>query len=150
MNIALLTAFLAPLLPFLTKLGTTAAEKAAETAAGQFGEDAWQKAKAVWSKLCPSIENTEAAKVATHKLADKPDSGAWKAVLQEELETLLSNNPTLLQEITRLLDEETATQVAGTYIQQTVTHNQGQVIGQMHNSQAKNIGSIGSAQDVQL
>jgi hypothetical protein len=151
MDIALLTAFLTPFLPFLSKLGTVAAEKASEAAGGQFGKDAWEKAKAVWAKLHPKVETAEGAKVAVNKLADKPDSEVWKAALQEELESLLKNDSALSSEIAQILDEKTATQVSGTQIHQTVTSNQGQVIGQMQNSQAKSIGSIGSAQgDVQL
>jgi hypothetical protein len=151
MDAALLTAFLAPFLPFLMKLGTTVAEKAAESAAGQFGKDAWEKAKAVWSKLHPKVEPVEGAKVAVNKLADKPESEVWKAALQEELETLLKNDSALSSEIAQILDEKIATQVASTQIQQTVTNNQGQVIGQMQNSQAKSIGTIGSVQgDIQL
>lgn len=151
MDIALLTAFLIPFLPFLTKLGTVAANKAAEAAGGQFGEDAWKKAIAVWSKLHPKVDAAEGAKVAVNKLADKPESEVWKAALQEELETLLKNDSTLLNEIAQILDEKTAAQVASAQVQQTVTNNQGQVVGQMHGSQAKNIGSVGSVQgDVQL
>jgi hypothetical protein len=39
-EIATLTAFISPFLPFLLKLGKKAAEKATETAAGKFGEAA--------------------------------------------------------------------------------------------------------------
>lgn len=147
MDIAMLTAFLSPFLPFLMKLG----EKATETAAGKFGEDAWAKAKAIWSKLRPKIETEEAAKVAVNKVAEKPESEVWKAALQEELETLLKNDTALAEAIAHILNQNTAAQVGGTSFQQTATNNQGQVIGQMQNSQAKNIGTIGSVQgDVQL
>ena len=52
MDIALLTKFLSPFLPFLMKLGEKASEKAAE----KFGEDAWNKAKAIWAKLQFEVE----------------------------------------------------------------------------------------------
>lgn len=151
MNVALLTGLLAQFLPFLMKVGSMTAEKAAEGAVAKFGEDAWEKAKAVWVKLYAKVESTEGAKVAVSKLAEKPESEVWKAALQEELETLLQNDSALADEIAQILDDKTSTQVAGTEIKQTITNNQGQVIGQMQNSQAKSIGSIGSVQgDVHL
>jgi hypothetical protein len=47
MDIALLTKFIAPFLPALINLGEKASEKMAE----ELGENAWNKAKAIWTKL---------------------------------------------------------------------------------------------------
>jgi len=44
-------AFVAPVLPFLAKMG----EKAADEAAKKIGVDGWEKAKAVWGDLAPAL-----------------------------------------------------------------------------------------------
>ena len=51
MDIAILTAFITPFLPFLLKLGGTATEAATESAASKFGEAAWQKAQTVLERI---------------------------------------------------------------------------------------------------
>ncbi|MBW4472728.1 MAG: hypothetical protein KME27_23195 [Lyngbya sp. HA4199-MV5] len=127
MDIVLLTAFLSPFLPFLIKLGGKASEKVAE----KFGEDAWNKAKAVWSKLHPEVEAKEDMKVAAEQVAIKPESEARKAVFQEELETLLKDNPELAQAIAKILQEDAPDGTPGNQIIQTVTGNQNQVTGQV-------------------
>jgi transketolase len=127
MDILTLTAFLTPYLPFLLKLG----DKAAETAAEKFGEDAWNKAKAVWEKLFPKVEAKQDAKIAAEQVAAKPDSSARQAVFQEELETLLKENPDLAKAIAQILAEDAPDGTPGTQIVQNVTGNQNQVIGQM-------------------
>jgi hypothetical protein len=128
MDIAVLTAFLSPFLPFLIKLG----EKAAETAAEKFGDDAWSKAKAIWSKLQPKVEAKEDAKVAAEQVAAKPESDARKAVLQEELETLLKENPDLTDAIAKIMQEDASDGTPGTQIIQNVAGNQNQAIGQVY------------------
>ncbi|MGI0484341.1 hypothetical protein ACN4EK_02825 [Pantanalinema rosaneae CENA516] len=127
MDVALLTAFLAPFLPFLMKLGSKASEKVAE----KFGEDAWNKAKAVWSKLHPEIETKEDLKMAAEQVATKPDSKARKAVFQEELETLLKDNSDLATAIAQILQEDAPDGTSGNQIIQTVTGDQNQVLGQV-------------------
>lgn len=134
MDIALLTAFLAPFLPFLLKLGEKAAEKAAE----KFGEDGWGKAKAIWSKLGPKVEAKEDTKVAAEQVAAKPESDKRQAVLQEELEILLKENPNLAEAITQIMQEGLPI-ATGIQIQQTVSNNQGQVIGHMTGGRALNV-----------
>ncbi len=127
MDIAVLSAFLVPFLPFLMKLGQKASEKAAEN----FGEDAWNKAKAVWSKLHPQLEAKEDMKVAAEQVATKPESEARKAVFKEELEILLKDNPDLAEAIAKILQENAPDGTPGNQIIQTVTGNQNQVIGQV-------------------
>lgn len=127
MDVITLTAFLSPFLPFLIKLG----EKSAESAASKFGEDAWNKAKKVWSQLQPNVEAKPDAKVAVEQVAAKPESEARKAVFQEELETLLKEQPDLAKAIAQILNEDAPDGTSGTQIIQNVTGNQNQVIGQV-------------------
>ncbi|MGK7896531.1 MAG: hypothetical protein AB4372_23655 [Xenococcus sp. (in: cyanobacteria)] len=143
MNPVTITALLAPCMPFfLEKVGGAALE----SAASKVGEDAWEKAKAIWAKLQPKVESHAAVKVATEKLAEKPDSPIWKAALAEELESILENDPALAEAIEEILGDKADNTGITNKIQQTVNENQGQVIGQMKNSEAKNIGKIRNVQ----
>lgn len=147
MDILALTAFLAPCLPFLLK---KVGAPALDAAATKLGEDTWHKAQAIWGQLHPKVETEAAAKVAVEKLANKPDSTAWQEAVQEELSTILENDPALGKAIADIFQ---GVQVAseGNQIQQTVQENQGQVIGQMFGGEAKNIGRIESVQgDINL
>ncbi len=148
MDITMLTALLAPCLPFLLK---KVGEPALGAVANKLGEDTWGKAKEIWAKLRPTVENEEAARIAATKLAEKPDSEVWRAAFQEELEALLEKDKALKEAIAEILEVKAKNTTDRTQIQQTVSNNQGQVIGQMQNSKAKSIGSIGSiGGDVQL
>jgi transcription elongation factor GreA-like protein len=130
MDIAVLTAFLAPFLPFLMKLGN----KVVEGAAQKSGEDGWDKAKAVWEKLHPKVEAKEEAKLAVQQVVAKPESEARIAVLQEELETLLKENPDLAAAIAKIMqsDSEAATSNV-TNIAQKMGDN-ANVVGQMNDT----------------
>jgi transketolase len=135
MEIVLLTKLLAPCLPYLLKLGGIAAEKTAEKAGEKIAPDIWEKAKKIWSKLGSKVESKEELKVAAEQVAAKPESPARQAVFQEELETLLKENPDLAEEIAKILQEGQPTST-GVQINQTVTNNEGQTIGQMTDSKA--------------
>ena len=147
MDVVTLTAFLAPCLPFLLeKVGAPALDEASS----KLGEDAWTKAKEIWSKLWPKVEVDAAAKVATEKLAEKPDSEAWKEAFQDELNAIFQKDSALVTAIAEILS---STQLAngGNQINQTLDENRGQVIGQMYGGEAKNIGNIDTVQgDVTL
>lgn len=135
MDVITLTAFLTPFLPFLIKFG----EKSAESVASKVGEDSWNKAKKVWDKLQPKVEAKEDAKVAAEQVAAKPDSKARQAVFQEELETLLKENPDLVEAIAQILQEELPAS-SGTQNVQTISNNEGQAVNNMKdNSKATKI-----------
>ena len=134
MDVIALTAFLTPFLPFLIKFG----EKSAESVASKFGEDSWNKAKKVWDKLHPKVEAKEEAKVAAEQVAAKPDSKARQAVFQEELETLLQENPDLVEAIAQILQEKPEA-TSGTEINQTINNTKGQVMGKMIGGKATGI-----------
>jgi transketolase len=135
MDPATLTAFLAPFLPALLNLGTKAAAgaatKAGETAGTKLTENAFTKANAIWEKLFPKVKAKEDAKIAAEQVAAKPDSAARQAVLQEELESLLKENPDLAAAIAKIMEEDAPDGTPSTQIVQHVTGNQNQVIGQM-------------------
>lgn len=148
MNPLTITSLIAPCMPFLLK---KVGGSAIESAASKVGEDSWAKAKAIWLKLQPKVESNAAAKVATDKLAEKPSSNAWKAAFAEELDSILKNDADLAQAITEILEETSEGRGNMNKIQQTVDENQGQIIGQMSNSEAKNINNLNNVQgDVNL
>ncbi len=130
MNIAALTALLTSCLPFLMKLG----EKAAESASSKIGEQSWEKAKKIWGKLQPKLSEKNDFKVAAEQVAAKSDSEARKLLFQEELETLLRENPDLAKSIFEIMEEYSVDNIPGTHINQQVTGNKNQVIGQMTDS----------------
>ena len=147
MDLATLTAFLAPCLPFLVK---KVGEPALDGAVSKLGEETWERAKAIWLKLWPKVESDAAAKMAAEKLANKPDSEAWKEALQEELAAILQKDAALTEAIAEILQTKPAGG-SSNYIQQRVETNQGQMVGQMVGGIAKNIGKIDSVQgDVNL
>jgi len=122
-----LTDFLKPYLPFLMEMGVKAAGSASE----KFGEDVWETAKKIWERLRPKLEAKDDARIAAEQVAAKPDSKARKDVFQEELETLLKENPDLAEEIAEILAERTLDGTSRLQIIQTITGNQNQVIGQV-------------------
>lgn len=145
--ITTLAAFLAPCLPFLwEKVGAPALE----SAAGQMGDAAWQKAQAVWSKLSPKIEADPATKAVATELAQNPEDEVWQAAFQKKLQALLESDEDLKQAIAEILNEDEAA-TTGNRVQITVDKNEGQVIGTMSNSTAKSVGRVEHIQgDVNL
>jgi hypothetical protein len=124
MDIVTLTALLSP---FLMNLGG----KAAESAASKLGADTWDAAKKIWDKLSPKVEAKGDAKIAAEQLAAKPESDARKAVFQEELETLLKENPDLANAIAKILAEASPEVISAVQITQTTTGDKNVIIGQM-------------------
>ena len=131
MDIAVLTAFLSPFLPFLLKLGEKAAEKVTETAAGKFGEAAWGKAQTVWGKLSPKVGAKESAKEAVTDVAKNPEDEDLQAAFRVQLKKLLEQDEALAEDIATILQEDGLDGTPGVQIIQTVTGNRNQVIGQV-------------------
>lgn len=131
MDIAVLVSLLSPCLPFLFKLR----DKATESAGSKIGTDVWEMSKKIWDKLHPKLAAKEDAKIAAEQLAAKPESEARQAVFREELEALLKENPDLAAAIAQIM-QESPVAPTGVQINQTVTNNEGQVIGQMTGGKA--------------
>jgi hypothetical protein len=131
MEIATLTAFISPFLPFLLKLGGKAIDKASESVGSKFGEAAVEKAQAVWGELSPQVEAKESLKEAATDVANNPEDQDLQAVLRVQLKKLLEQDEELGKAITQILAEDVADGTSGTKIVQNVTGNQNQVIGQV-------------------
>ena len=131
MDIVAVTTLLSSCLPSLLKMG----DKAVESIGIKIGADAWETAKKIWDKIHPKLAAKEDAKTAADQLAAKPESEARKAVFQEELETIFKENSDLAEAIAKILQESPPI-ATGVQINQTVTNNEGQVIGQMTGGKA--------------
>jgi hypothetical protein len=132
MEIATLTAFISPFLPFLLKIGGKALEKSTESASGKFGEAAFAKAQAVWGKLKPKVEAKEAAKEAAIDVANSPEDEDMQAALRVQLKKLLEQDEELMKAIEQILAADASDGTSGTQIVQNVTGDRNQVIGQVN------------------
>ena len=101
MEVAALTALLAPFLASFLKSGQAALESAAERG----GDAAVQYAGRVWERLRGRVAERPDAVRAAEKLADKPDSGLRRKALSKQLEALLAEDPQLAEELATLLAE---------------------------------------------
>ncbi|MDZ7342697.1 MAG: hypothetical protein ONB37_20005 [candidate division KSB1 bacterium] len=102
-----ITAFLAPILPYLMQVG----ERAAEGAINKFGEDTWDHAKQLWGRLFQKLKASPTALKAVKDVAQKPDAQDAQISFRVQLEKLLGADPVLAQEIEQLV---AAGQRAGT------------------------------------
>lgn len=125
MNPTAIAQHLTLFLPFLV----APRPESANEATSRFGAEAWEQAKAAWNKLYPHIEVTADAKAATAGLAADPTSPGRKIVLQEELEKLLQNNPSLAAEIAKSLQSKPQAHQDQIHIQQSIAGNGNQTIG---------------------
>jgi hypothetical protein len=135
MEIATLTTFISPFLPFLLKLGEKAAEKSTESAAGKFGEASWSKAQAVWQMLNPKVEAKDSAKEAVIDVANAPEDEDLQIALRVQLKKLLAQDEVLANVIAQIFQEDVHDRVSGTRIVQNVTGDQNQMIGQVSGGQ---------------
>jgi hypothetical protein len=107
MEIAALTAFLAPFLPYLVRAG----ERAAGAAADALGDQAGGFAKAIWERLKPGVEERPAAKEAAEDVAANPDDEDAVAALRLQLRKLVEEDEELARDLTKLWQEAQAANV---------------------------------------
>jgi hypothetical protein len=106
-DVAALTAFLAPFLPYLVRGSRTLVEEAGKVV----GEDAWGHATALWQRLWPRVEAKPAALDAADDLAQHPDDEEARIVLKRQLEKLLTEDDVLKADIARLWSNAEAANV---------------------------------------
>ena len=129
MDVIVLTKFLAPFLPFLMNVGN----KVFDGAVAKAGEDAWDKAKAVWAKLQPKVETKPAALEAAADVAKAPDDEDLQVALRVQLKKLLEQDELLAQEIARIMQENTQDN-SGDKVVQNVTGENNQTLGSVQGS----------------
>lgn len=96
-----LASMLAPALPLLVKAG----DKALQTVGGKVGDAAWERVKAIWGSLRPSVETHPAAAAAVERVAASPEDPVSRRVLEAELRALLAANTSLAEHIAKLVAE---------------------------------------------
>ena len=129
MDVVVLTKFLAPFLPFLMNVGN----KVFDGAVAKAGEDAWDKAKAVWAKLQPKVETKPAALEAAADVAKAPDDEDLRVALRVQLKKLLEQDELLAQEIARIM-QRNAQGNSDDKVVQNVTGNNNQTLGSVQGS----------------
>jgi hypothetical protein len=106
-EIAALTAFLAPFLPTLVKAGEQVVGRAAEAVA----DEAFTYARALWERLKPKVEEKPAAQEAAEEVAARPDDDDALAALRLQLRKLLEEDQQLASDLTRIWEEAQAANV---------------------------------------
>ena len=109
--------YILPALPFLTVLGTKAAEKAAE----EIGADAWETAQGLWKKISPSIDEKPTAAEAVEDAAKHSDDEDAVAALRHQLKKILTDKPELADELSSLLAD--APRAAGNIVNVSGSRN---------------------------
>ena len=107
MEIAALTAFLAPFLPTLLKAG----EKAVEKAADAVSDEAFTYARALWEKLKPGVDAKPAAKEAAEEVVAHPDDEKALGALEIQLRKLLEQDTQLKADLAGIWEQAQAANV---------------------------------------
>jgi len=98
MDVAALTVFLAPFVPYLVKGAETLAAEAGRT----LGQEALEHAKSLWGRLWPRVEEDAAARAAAEKVAERPQDERARGALELALEDLLAHDPDLARDVAEL------------------------------------------------
>ena len=118
--------FLAPFLPFLIKVG----EQASEEAGKQLGSDAWAKAKKIWEKLQPKVDN-KPIQAAIADVVSQPEDADFQAALRVQLKKILNKDTDLSNELDLLLQRDSLDTASTTKIDQKITGNHNKTVGKV-------------------
>ena len=127
---ALISSFLTPFLPHLLKLGEPVTEDAGKKIGAKLGEETWNKAKQVWTKLSPKVVEKPLAQGAVAALAIDADDEDAKDALTKQIKKLLTTNPELADNLQQMLNNSAGTVQKVVSVTQTVTGNKNIVIGE--------------------
>jgi hypothetical protein len=97
---AALVAVLAPFLAQLLKSGESSVADIGQRA----GDEAWELAKRIWTRLSPRIKSKPAAVEAAGDVSHRPDDPRARSALELQIEKLLAAEPSLMTELRTLLD----------------------------------------------
>jgi hypothetical protein len=98
MEVAALTAFLAPFVPYLVKGGEKLATEVGQT----LGREGLEHAKRLWAKLRAGVEDDASATAAAEKVAERPQDTRAQGALELALEDLLAADPALAHDVAEL------------------------------------------------
>ena len=85
--------------PALRYLLSRAGKRAADQAADDIGNEAWEAAKRVWGTIGPKVEANPATKDAARDLAIDPEDGELRTALEQQLLSILHNDRRLAQRL---------------------------------------------------
>lgn len=123
MEIAAITAFLAPFLSQLLKPVSAAAGEAAE----KMGTAAVEQAKILWGHLRGKVEEKPIARAAAEEIAENPDDQAARAALQGQLEKMVAEDPAFAEMLGKAWEQ--AKQQAGINVTVTASGERSVAIG---------------------
>jgi len=106
-EIAALTSFLAPFLPYVVQAGQKVAGKAADA----IGDEAANYAQKLWDRLRPGVEQKPAAQEAVEEVAAHPEDEDALGALRIQLRKLLEEDQELAADLTKIWDEAKAANV---------------------------------------
>ena len=104
MDIAALTAFLAPLLPRLLDIGGRLGDAITE----RVGDEVYGFASRIWARLRGKVEEKESAKEAVEDVARDPSDEDLQTVLRIQLKKLLAEDEALAADVSRIWSEAQA------------------------------------------
>lgn len=107
MEIAALTSFLAPFLPYVVQAGQKVAGKAADA----IGDEAANYAQKLWERLRPGVESKPAAQEAVEEVAANPEDEDALGALRIQLRKLLEEDEKLAAELTEIWQQAQAANV---------------------------------------
>lgn len=125
-----LATYLAPAMPILMKVITTAGKAASD----KLGEEAWGLAKSIWGKLRNKVKAKPALQSAAIKVAKSPENKKSLDAFTIQLEKLLSNDKKLTRDLSFLSERISHTP----YINQTQVGNYNTQIGRARDVTIKN------------
>jgi CHAT domain len=124
MNIATLMAAIGPFLPSLLKPHDREIDRPTESAAAQ-------TARAIWEKLGSQVAAKAAAQEAAIDVANRPEDKDLQASLRVQLKKILDQDPELSEAIERILQADATDRPTGNKIEQNITGDRNQTIGQV-------------------
>jgi hypothetical protein len=120
-EVAALTAFLAPFLPTLVRAGSCLAERAADAVS----DEAFTYARALWEKLKPGIEERPSAQEAAEAVAAQPENAAALEALRVQVGNLLDEDPKLKSDVAGIWQQAQTANV----VQVTATGDRSVAVG---------------------
>ena len=119
------TKLIAPFVPFLLKGG----EKAFEEVGKKVGESGVEKVKLLWNRLQQKTSSTPALEESLKDVANAPDDSDSRASMRLQIKKLLTQVPSLADEIAELMKDQTI---------QRVLADQSSTINRVRQSSTKN------------
>jgi hypothetical protein len=94
---------LAPAMPLLMPIAAVAGKEVVKSTATKITDATLQRAKTLWKKLWPEVQNKSAALEAAKNLAEMPEDDDAKAAFRFQLRKIFAADDVLAHDVTNLL-----------------------------------------------